>query len=445
MRSRRFFSRHGLSLVLGVLLAVTAVWGIRSWSAEKALRRSLQAQYAGAFYELVTGVNAMEVSLSKVLVSASPARSIAYLSDVGRQAQACTTNLAMLPVSHPVLAKTMKFLNQVGDYCQTLEKQAGENVPLGSTNLDQLIDLHNICISLARELNAMATEGVEFTPQDPAQWLEEPSEPGRLADLGVDENGQSLYPTLIFDGPFSDGLEQMTPQGLSGDNITQQQAVAIAAGMLGVPASQVSVETFCRGKINGYQLAAVDSKGATVRLLLTERGGRLQWSMEEADAQPGSVTPEQCVMAARDQMTRLGYTDLAVTWVQQYDNLQVINFAALQDDIVCYPDLIKVRVRQDTGTVCGVDATGWLMNHHERDVPAGIISREEARSMVSSQLAVDQVRLAFIPTGGGGERLCWEFRGEFGGDTFFVYIDATNGQEAQIFRVVNTDRGNLIV
>ena len=34
---------------------------------------------------------------------------------------------------------------------------------------------------------------------------------------------------------------------------------------------------------------------------------------------------------------------------QVYDGLAVINFVAVQDGVLLYPDLVKVQVRMDTG------------------------------------------------------------------------------------------------
>ena len=36
------------------------------------------------------------------------------------------------------------------------------------------------------------------------------------------------------------------------------------------------------------------------------------------------------------------------------DGICTINFAYMEDDVVCYPDLIKVNVALDTGNVCAL-------------------------------------------------------------------------------------------
>jgi len=49
-----------------------------------------------------------------------------------------------------------------------------------------------------------------------------------------------------------------------------------------------------------------------------------------------------------------------------------------------------------------------------------------------------------IPTD-AGERLCWEFRGTFSGETYYVYIDASTGEAAQILRISRTAQGEAAI
>ena len=65
---------------------------------------------------------------------------------------------------------------------------------------------------------------------------------------------------------------------------------------------------------------------------------------------------------------------------------------------------------------------------------------EEARQLVGQRLNVQSGRLCLIPTD-SGERLCYEFRGEFGGHTYLSYINALNGKQEELLKVVESDTG----
>lgn len=431
-------------MALSALLIGAVAWGGVGWSRQKSLERSLINVYTKSFYELVGGMGTLEVSLSKVIVSASPGSNITLLSDISSQANNMAGNLANLPVSHPAFADTMKFINQLGDFCSTLEQSAGDGMPLSTDNMDQLIELHNVCMNLSSQLSDLQQQGVDFTPLDPASWLDGTTADAAFESIGQDDSGGTQYPTLIYDGPFSEGLQQLVPQGLSGATVDEEGARTKAADFLGLSTDNVRITSASQGQIQGIMMEA-DATGGLTRLVVTLQGGHVQWMIEESEPVEVLLSPEQCIANAQAELNKLGYTDLAVTWTQQYDGVMIINFAATQNGVVFYPDLIKARIRMDDGHLCGLDTTGWLMNHRERPEEEPALTAEEAQKLISPQLTIDRVQLAVIPTGGGGENLCWEFKCNFGGDTFFVYIDSVTGKEAQIFRVINTDEGALVV
>ena len=64
---------------------------------------------------------------------------------------------------------------------------------------------------------------------------------------------------------------------------------------------------------------------------------------------------------------------------------------------------------------------------------------------MSEEIEVRAKSLAVIPTGGGNEKLAYEFIGESEGETYYIYIDANTLKEADIFKVVNTEQGRLLI
>ena len=73
----------------------------------------------------------------------------------------------------------------------------------------------------------------------------------------------------------------------------------------------------------------------------------------------------------------------------------------MQDNVIMYPDLIKVKVALDNGEVLGIETTGYLNNHVEnRDISNIKITEEEAKKdlntdleIISSGLAVHSYRV----------------------------------------------------
>ena len=60
---------------------------------------------------------------------------------------------------------------------------------------------------------------------------------------------------------------------------------------------------------------------------------------------------------------------------------------------------------------------------------------DQVQKKLGGKLDVQSSRLAIIPFN-GGEKLAYEFCGTYGGNTYYVYLDANSGTELNVFTVV---------
>ena len=109
-----------------------------------------------------------------------------------------------------------------------------------------------------------------------------------------------------------------------------------------------------------------------------------------------------------------------------------------------YPDLVKVKVALDNGQPIGIEAGGYCSSHRDRST-SPVLSEKTARALVSDRLAINAVNLAVIPVGEDDEALCYEVCGSFMGLDYFVYVDAIDGTEREVMRVVDSDQGTMIM
>ena len=72
------------------------------------------------------------------------------------------------------------------------------------------------------------------------------------------------------------------------------------------------------------------------------------------------------------------------------------------------------------------------------------MDRDAVRGCVFAGLSVQHIRLALIPDG-SAERLCYEISAEYDGMDYFVYIDAKDGKQADILRVIDTVYGKQVI
>ena len=141
----------------------------------------------------------------------------------------------------------------------------------------------------------------------------------------------------------------------------------------------------------------------------------------------------------------MGVEDPAAAYAQYYQGVAVLNFAPRQAGVILYSDLIKVYLDRENGQVMGIDARNYRLNHRQRALDKPRITREQAAEYVSDGLAVEHVDLALIPLTQCTEVLCYEFKATKNDAFYLVYINALTGQEEQIFQVINSEEGDLVV
>jgi len=164
-----------------------------------------------------------------------------------------------------------------------------------------------------------------------------------------------------------------------------------------------------------------------------------------AEGKPDEETGKRYKDVALAKLKELGYDNMQSTYAQYYGGVAVINFAAAQDGVILYSDLVKVWVDRESEKVCGIDARNYLFSHRPREFSQPAISREEAQSMLSGNLAVQSHAVALIPVTPETEVLCHEFKCTLGEDSYIIYVNANNGEEEQIFKIIDSEDGQLVI
>ena len=84
-----------------------------------------------------------------------------------------------------------------------------------------------------------------------------------------------------------------------------------------------------------------------------------------------------------------------------------------------------------------------MNSHYERTIEENVISEDEAKQKINSQIQIESSNLAIIPTEWQTEVLCWEFKGKVEENEFLIYINAETGKEEDTLVIVNTPNGTL--
>ena len=155
------------------------------------------------------------------------------------------------------------------------------------------------------------------------------------------------------------------------------------------------------------------------------------------------ITQEDATKKGKEFLENKGFDNMQETYYITQDGVTTINYAYTDENVIVYPDLIKVKVALDNGDILGIETTGYLNNHTDRNINNIKIPKEEAKKNINKKLEINNERLAIIPTEWKTELLCYEFKGTVNDKQFLIYINAESGREEDILIIRDTGNGIL--
>ena len=423
------------TLILASALTFTAIMPSDS-------EKTLEQGYRRALLDTVEQVNNIDLNLSKALASKSAAAQ-SYLTDIAVNSELAESDIQQLPLKDESKFYTAKVLNQVGDYAKYLNKKIISGEELSEEDYKNLKSLYKANAELkAAIMNAMKNIGADYEYSKMGEKFDGNAylkEFDKLQELSVE------YPELIYDGPFSDGKDSEEIKGENNAEISEQDAMEFFNRLFAdYNIKNVTVEDQTEGLIKTYAFSG-EVKGENLYAQIAKNGGNLLMFAYSGSCNGINLEEEQAIEIAENFLKKAGYKDLKAVWVNLDNDLYTINFAPEVGGVIIYPDLIKVRVCAETGMTIGIEAMGYYKNHCERTVSVPAIDKSTARESVSKEMEVYSVRLAIVPYGTMSERLCYEFNGVLDGDEYFIYIDALNGRQVEMFKVIDSEQGKMLM
>ncbi|MFA5577729.1 MAG: PepSY1/2 domain-containing protein, partial [Tissierellaceae bacterium] len=260
----------------------------------------------------------------------------------------------------------------------------------------------------------------------------------------------SKTPELIYDGPFADQMVNKKPVGLTGDDVSLEEAASLAQDFLG-EVSIGGIEAFEAGehldesRIPAYTFNVFpqsQNRDMAIYLGVSKKGGEVIWMANPRPVTGGQLSVRDAEEKAKAYLQNKGFSNMEANYSLKYDGGVLFTFTDVQDEVIIYPDLIKVKVALDSGEVVGFDASAYYMNHKDRNITAPHLDEGGARAKVKESFVIDSTRLAIIPKG-KDEVLCYEFKGKQDQGDFIVYINALDGSEEQILQIIQDENGTL--
>lgn len=441
--------------VLTVALVGTGFWGYSEMTKRRLLEVQLSNQYQRSYFETVNYVEKVQNILAKSRVAGNPKSQAGLFADLWHQSLAAQENVNQLPINAPSITRTSKFLSQVGDYAFALNRQTAAGQTPGDRDYKQLNSLYANSVRLHDELQRVQADilsgqvSMDKLTRDVNSGLQRRGGQLQSQPLGLQEKQLDNYPTLIYDGPFSDHLAGKQPKGLTGAPVSATKAVETARAFIDNPRGwiwKVKNNGVKKGTIPAYSLELNPDNNQVkepISLDISKTGGHVVYYLNSRSVGNARISMSDARERALSFLKSRGYPNLDPTYMLKQRNVAVISLAAKQGNVLLYPDLVKVQIALDDGQVIGFEATGYLMNHTVRSLPKPKITEEEVRRSVNSRLQIKQIRLALIPTEGSKEILTYEVKGILDQETYYVYVNVLTGVEEKILKVLSTPEGIL--
>ena len=442
-------------ITLASLLVISIVTAGYQYRTASAMKLSVENNYNRAFHELVDYVDGVETLLEKSMLVSSSAQISSISSELFRQTTAAKACLAQLPVSEVVLEKTEKFLSQIGDYTYMLSQKSIYNEEITEEEYNNLSKLGEYAKSLNAELLKMQQDiyngNISFgeigkKTNEGLQKVVNAAGNNILSGFENVEKQFQEYPSLIYDGPFSEHIESINPVMTDGAKAFSKEEAETAAKAFFEDFSIVPVYD---GESENTPLASYLYRGTaedkSLYAAFTKKGCFPLYFLINREMGEEKITVDDAIFRAKEFLRKNGYASMKESYYEKANGCLTVNFAYSQGNVVCYSDLIKVKVALDNGEITGMEANGYLYNHKIRNVNEPKLNKDDVKKLINKHLTPEEINLAIIPKESKNEVTCYEVKGNYNDRNFLIYINADNGREEQILMLIESENGTLAV
>lgn len=376
------------------LVAALAVGLIACRTDADRRQTAMDANYRHAYGEVLNAVQELDAALQKSLYATTPAMACTVCMDIYSHAQTAQMALGVLPVQSHALARIARNIALAGDYARTLSRSAAEGKAFAAEELAQLRALSETTTQLSVRLGALGAS---------------------LADGTYCGRTAAEYAVLA-----------------GRDDVTEGQAQTAAAVFLDMDASRLRATGRSEGAVPCWNFDIDDGDDASY-ISLTVKGGEVLRYYSSCNGGEPVLSPEQAAETAADFLRARGYTNMRLLETEDAGRSVICTFCYVQDGMLCTADRLRVRIRLDSGAVCGFSSAEYLDTHRARTLPEDVIGAEAGRAAVPGSLQVLDTRTALLRLYGARERLCYEYLCETDdGQRCIIAVNARSGQQERI-------------
>lgn len=432
------------NILIGFLLVVVVTLGVFSYTGTKAsgsLETTVTNNYEKSLSSLLESFEQMNSRLSKLSVSNDDKFIKKELVNLYGLNLSINENINSLPINHSAVVEASKFLNKTTNYYYSL---ITSNKKITSENKDDIKNIYTASDKIFKSLDEMNNE-IRYS-KDGYNWIKNSNVFMADTSTKIDNSFKATneeineYPTLIFDGPFSDSIKTDEKIKVGSKNITKEEGLETVRKYIGSKA-EVSYDSFDNSNIECY-VYKYNLNDVSYYVYVSKSGGKIITVNSNYLADENSnraIDIKEAIFIGKKHLDSMGIKNMEENYYETDSNVVTVNYAYNKDGVTCYPDLVKVKISLVNKSIVGIEATNYYTNHKQRNINKKILSMKNARNKISKDFKITKERLAIIPTETNSEKLCYEFKGTKDKETFIIYINAKTGDEENILKVVEAD------
>lgn len=424
-----------VSLVIILVCVLIAYYQIYNSSKQNA--NILEGVYTSSYYSMVDNVNNLAVDVAKYSNLSTNQAKIATMTDIKGDCNYILAGLSVLPIDEENVVAATKFFNQINGVCDAYTAQLNRGESL-SQEQELIFDKIGLVLGEIKSRFNLQTESMvdgNFNFIDASVFNDEGV--NELSNGMGDLTGSSIeYPAMIFDGPFSTALETKEIKGLSDKEISKDEAKKYLEEIVYNNRKDVKInfDKETKGDIDTFDFnIEVDNKKFDAQI--SKCGSLLITLSGYAEGGDAILGKTEAIEIAQNFANRVGFENMKAVWTEINQNVAYINLAPVENNVVMYPDLVKVKLDLTAKEIIGFEALNYAYNHIDREIEFNL-TPDDVEDVFGFDYEIVKTSKAVIRLDSGKEISAYEFIVERIDGVYFYYINANTKEISKIMKLV---------
>jgi len=451
-------------ILFGTLTAVfivTLFWGISENGRANNLAIVTENVYRRSFTDFVANMDSLENSLSKSQAASSATQQVLFLSQSWQESETVVKDLSHLPAEEIGISYLEQFLNEINEYTHYLTKQTVAGNKIQTQEEEILIQMHEQLISVNRDIQELYlrlnTENLAWVNKASTQKWQIGSKIISAIAQGDENNSQEKIDSV------RSGLEQLDtslqklppynyegqtdthsvpePLGLTDSIATEEEAKKTASNFLD-SLGYTNIDLQAIGSSNGPFGGYIFEHNTAV-IDVSKQGNIVTLFRDERPIGICELNTEETKIKLLETLKNLGWEDFIISSSEDFGAYLQLEAVNVIQGVCIYPDKLRIRVAKDNGQIISYDSTSYWAYHHDRDFSKKL-TLEQAKNKLLPKLNIKESRLVIISKPGSDESLCYEFRTNIKDEEYLICINALDGTEEKVLRIIKTARGEYL-